>query len=343
MSNQPQDLRKIEPQEIQPVEPDIKELIRTGGSAVTIITGLVILVSWVYNFSPLLFIPLTSVLVTLVFIGLYYFKIKSNHKTDIDEPAPSLSILPKVNEKDKTVALLEKAHQEQIDGWKKTNDIIREENEERIKKLETNHENKLKESEDKLKRLAELSERQKELFEEQIRRLEKELSDISWLEENAQMQRENIEKYVLLQRVLFCYIDTSTVPTLILAIEVKNDSYFEVEIDGKLEGVVECDVKTLRGHTYLNERSLGKIPPSRSKRYTIEVEITKEEKEFIESFPENHKIAIERTLRVDKLNLTIKGTNEVSYIIPKRLTIRRDFKVISAKEYERALEQFSQN
>ncbi|HLM01491.1 MAG TPA: hypothetical protein VK400_10600, partial [Pyrinomonadaceae bacterium] len=176
----------------------------------------------------------------------------------------------------------------------------------------------------------------------ELERLEKRLEDVAWLEENAQMQRENIDNYVYLEKFLFSRIDTQTIPKLILVAEIRNTSYFEVELETPLKGLVEFDVLTLRGHTYINEYSLSVIPPLRAHRFTIEAEITKEQQEYIESFPKEHKIPIEKGLIIHKLVLTIKGAYAVSQIIPKPLKIRNGFKIFNGKEYERALEQFSQ-
>lgn len=77
MPNQPTDLQNNETKEVQPAQAtDVKELIRTGGSAVTLTLGIAALLAWIFSLSPLLFIPLTGVLTTLVFIGLYVYKIK---------------------------------------------------------------------------------------------------------------------------------------------------------------------------------------------------------------------------------------------------------------------------
>ena len=85
-----------------------QELIRTGGSMVTILMGVSFFLTWFYNLSPLLFIPLTAVLISLAFVGLYYYKInpeflrleteKQSLNETLESKEETVKELPETNE-----------------------------------------------------------------------------------------------------------------------------------------------------------------------------------------------------------------------------------------------------
>ena len=161
--------------------------------------------------------------------------------------------------------------------------------------------------------------------------------------EKAKYQAENIDNCVELKRFHYCRIATDTVPMLILIAEIQNTSVWDVELDEDIGGTMDFDNHTFRRKLFVGAYCSRQISAGYSRRITLEMEITKEEQDFIEKFHNDTGIAIERAFRVHKLLMTIKGSGDHSQIIPKTLKIREGFKVINNIDYERANEIFTQN
>ncbi len=78
------------------------------------------------------------------------------------------------------------------------------------------------------------------------------LQKFEFLVETVSRQREEIDAYVELERFFYCRIDTGTVPTLILAAEIRNRSFFFVELDNSVSGSLQFDDLPLLGDKRFN-------------------------------------------------------------------------------------------
>lgn len=224
----------------------------------------------------------------------------------------------------------------------------------KLETLQTNYENdadrfratyaeneRLKEELEALKTTYENDSKLFQLLYEENESNKRTLQENDWVIQSVQTQREAIDKYVVLERFFYCRIDIDTVPLLVLVAHIRNHSFFTVELENAVSGTLEFDTLTLRGDKYFNSHHDSlQINPTHSRQFVIEVRLTNEEKEFIEKFGTT--LPVERGFKIHKLALTIKDANEVMYIVPKQVTIRTGFKVISATGYEKANEQFSQ-
>lgn len=172
------------------------------------------------------------------------------------------------------------------------------------------------------------------------KKLKAELKNHSWLITRAQKQAENIDKCVELKKFYYSYTATDTVPKLIMIAEIYNCSLWDVELNDEIDGYMEFDNHIFQQKMNIGWHSSCEINSCMSKRVVIEQLISKEEKEFIEKFETD--ISVEKGFKIHNLILTIKGVGEYSPIIPKPLQIRNGFRVINDKDYEKALEKFSQ-
>lgn len=78
------------------------ELIKVGGSLMTLLGGLLAFIAWVFSLSPLVFIPITVIVISLAFFGLYYYRIVPKFQRQIEGLEGNIKSL-----EDKQTALLE--------------------------------------------------------------------------------------------------------------------------------------------------------------------------------------------------------------------------------------------
>lgn len=336
MPNQPKELQKTENEKVDLEQVsenssfDVSlKILAGGGAVVTILTGVVKLFGFIYL--PLDVIGMLGALVfVLAGLTLYFVSLRPRNKRLIDEnkslkaemeiPLSKnpefIGVIENLNEEhQREIETLEQTHKEQIYGHRA-----------RI-------------SEDKREAETQIAERETKLRANQ------------WLIDLAETQRKNIDDYIELELFCFCRIATETVPTAIFAIQVRNKSIFDVELENKIDGEIHFYLLELEGNKRFNPQTTRTISTSSRQEMTLEVKLTKEDLEYIDITLKDfnktpQQITFEQMLEIDKLEFIIKGANDDLGIEPKQLKIKtypgKRFKVVNCDKYRQEIEKFSQ-
>lgn len=132
------------------------------------------------------------------------------------------------------------------------------------------------------------------------------LEQFKWLHEMAEEQAKDIGRYVVVERVRFCYHEfIAPIPYLIFAVDVRNKSVFDITIEDEVKGHITIAGERLHGEKELIHNP--KIPPSGKGSLTLkqrlgptEVNLVAEcEKEPLGAFYYFEKLEIMITTRTE--------------------------------------------
>jgi hypothetical protein len=170
----------------------------------------------------------------------------------------------------------------------------------------------------------------------------------------AEVQRNNINDYVILESFYFCRIDTHRLPKGIFVMRIRNNSIFTVELEKEINGEIWFDNLELQGKKRFGHLSPRSVKALDFEEITLEVQISTDELKYMnerlavlnENLPLVSQFNYEKLFRIDDLEFTIKGVKDDFCIISKKLKIKqpngRLFKVINRDNYTKALESFEQ-
>lgn len=159
---------------------------------------------------------------------------------------------------------------------------------------------------------------QKEVLREHRDSIESELRAHKWLHKMAEIQAEEIDKYVAVERVYLCYQElTASIPRILFDVEFNNKSVFDISIEDTMEEHIEIAGQPLLRdkRVIYNEKD---IPPSSKGRLIIEQRLSPEEAALVAKC---EKEVLGAFFYFHKLVLMVRGGTKVSRVKSKPLIL----------------------
>lgn len=342
MSNETKSLQKIERKDnvatklsAEITVKSVMEIIGYGGGVMTLLaTFLTIIIGFFIGLPVYFYIPLGAIVFFLVALSFYLF----SYRPKIKVLNLQIESLTAKQEEEKAIDALKKEHQRQIETLVETHQEAINREKELYQSLQKSNKD---EREFYQKQYGLDIQNTKVQYEQAIAQKDAVLLENQSLIDLAKEQKANIENYVVLKKFFFCYISTETVPTAYFALEIRNNSYFDVELDDNIGNLMEFEMLRLRGVKFFHSTTPRIIRSISTERITFAQQLSGEDMKFIEDFTKKRPdMQKEHLFRVNKLEFTIKGVNGDSQITARKLKIRDGFRVIDREKYDEAQEQF---
>jgi hypothetical protein len=374
MSDELKDLQKTENEKSRlldvPSHPNFEPTLKLVQLGVLIMTAFGLLaafLAWFAGFSYWLYIPIGALVFCLLGVGWHFLVLRPKNR----QLEAKISVLQETEEEsalldseDVQIALsmATALHQKEIDAMQIEYDVLRDKYDAQTKSFVGLQEELGKEKlynlghQDTIKQKESDIEQYKKMFDEK-----KEIIDDNQLPITlAQVQRDNIDAYVILESFFFCRISTETVPRGIFVLKIRNNSMFSVELDKDVKGEIWFDNLELEGNKRFNRHSSPTIRALKVEEITLEIQITSDELNYMDkqlatfnkTLPSFNQFGYENLFRIDDLIFTIKDVRdekdvkEELLVTSKPLKIKQDsgrvFKVVNRDKYSKATAPFEQ-
>lgn len=170
------------------------------------------------------------------------------------------------------------------------------------------------------------------------------IDKIDFLIEPVLNQRENIDKFVVLEKIFFRGVDTRTVPMLHFTLQIRNYSFFDVEIVNELDGFIYLKVPEggvlsltplkFQGMKFFSDNR--EIPATKTAQVDFTQRLLDGDLGYIERWKQNREDLrenFENYFVMDKLEIRIKGVNDIWKVEEKKLHIPKNAYPIDMEKY----------